>query len=156
MQSMLGYVASFFALISLLVNSSMGCCWHCLPGCITSAAATHARERCNNESCCHLDEDECCDEHPSGESEAVNSGCGPHSHDSGCPCRPGRCVHATISTGIAPQSTFPAWVCCRSCMALSDLSKPVEQCSLTRHDTGNQCCLLSASFMRSMTQIWLI
>jgi hypothetical protein len=153
---MLGYVASFLALISLLVNSSVGCCRRCLPCPISSAVVMHAGEGCHDESCCHSDEDEGCDEHAPDQRDVVDSGCGSHSHDSDCPCRPGRCVHATIATGITPQSTFPEWVCCRSCTAISDLSKPIEPCSLTRHRPGNDCCLLSASFVRAKTQVWLI
>lgn len=156
MPSMLGYIASFLALISLLVNSSVGCCRRCLPFPDSSVAVMHAGEGCCDEACCHSDEDECCDEQALDETDGVDSGCGSHSHDSGCPCRPGRCVHATIATVITPQSIIPEWVCCRSCTALSDLSEPFEPCSLTRHRPDNKCYLVSASILRAMTQVWLI
>lgn len=160
---MLGYVASFLALISLLANSGAGSCGHCLPCHLSSPGALRASSGTKDgmaADCCHSEEKaESCDEHDPIEGDRIASRACPHSPAPGgpcSPCRPGRCVHATVSTGIAPQSVSPEWVWCRSLTAISDLSEPAESCSLFSRDPGDGCDFPSASLFRAMTQVWLI
>ena len=156
---MVGYVANFLALISLLANSSVSCCWHCLPCHGTAIATAIPAQECDDgqgDHCCHSEGDDCCDEHHSDEGDALASGCCPHPHGSDCPCRPGRCVKAVVSAGIAPQSVSLEWVWCRSLTTIGDLSKPTESCSLIEHNSDDECYGFSASLFRAMTQVWLI
>lgn len=155
---MLGYVASFLALISLLVNSSVGCCGHCLPNPTAPVATPHTDSFCNADDghCCHSCEGNPSEKHCSDENDELDSACCPHAPDSNCPCRPGRCIHATVSTGIAPQSASPDWVCCRSLTALSDLSKAVVSPRLARRDHDEESYSLSGSLFRALKQVWLI
>lgn len=154
---MFSQVASLLALLPMLLHSILGCCWH------------HAHESCcgtgNTRVVCQSSVESPADAH----ADHVNSPCHNHVHGTGnsgespaeprpdSPCDEERCLFASTSMGVVPQTVAPEWGWCDSFLvATVELLAPVGSPVASRRELLGGRLPNSAGQCRALTQVWLI
>jgi hypothetical protein len=160
---MFSRVASLLALLPMLLHSILGCCWHhahescCGTGntwvvCQSTvespanAHTEHATSTCHKHKHTH--------EHEQGTGNAGESPTGP-CPDS--PCDEERCLFASTSTGVLPQTVMLQLGWCNSFFgATVELPAPVNSPVAAREKWLGRRPPGSAGQRRALTQVWLI
>lgn len=155
---MFSQVASLLALLLMLLHSILGCCWH--------HAHHFARNPGNSRVVCQSSVESTAGTH----ADHATSPCHNHNHEHGTgnpgesptgpcpdsPCDEERCLFASTSMGVVPQTVALEWGWCNFFVATVELPAPVGASLATHHNLLGGRLPDSAGQCRALTQVWLI